>query len=111
MPATRLAGSALRPGIARGGMWTEGTELAALFMKLSGQEAGGRRLTKAAQTMRMPGGSYLAAGTKQLQTGLRLDTDPSQSRQYFHLAHLAPLFWAAMPERRYNPFTGKSALP
>jgi hypothetical protein len=98
-------------GEVRGGMWTEGTEQAALFMELSKRNAEAHSLIKAAQTMRTQDGNYFATSASQLPTGFELDTDQSQSRQYFHLPHLAPLSWAAMVEQRYNPFTRKSALP
>jgi len=109
---TRLRdGPGFSYGEARGGMWTEGTEQAALFMELSARKTEARNLIRVAQTMRTPDGNYYAASTTQLPTGLKLDTDPSQSRRYFRLAHLAPLSWAAIVERRYNPFTHKSTLP
>jgi hypothetical protein len=98
-------------GDARGGMWTEGTEQVALVMELSGRDAEARRAITAAQTMRAADGSYFATNARQLATGLPLDTDQSQSRQYFHLVHLAPAAWAALVERRYNPFTGTNRLP
>lgn len=105
------AGRGFAYGEARGGMWTEGTEQVALFMALSGQRNKALALTKEAQTMRTPAGGYFAVSTAQLPTGLRLDTNPAKSRLYFHLVHLAPLSWAALVERRYNPFARKTALP
>ena len=96
---------------AREGLWTEGTAQVALFMGLSGNSAGAERLAAAVDTMRLPDGSYYAASTKELPTGFMLETDPTQPRQYFHIAHLAAASWAALAIRRYNPFTGRNALP
>jgi hypothetical protein len=40
-----------------------------------------------------------------------LETDPTQPRQYFHIAHLAAVSWAAIAATRYNPFVREAALP
>jgi len=61
--------------------------------------------------MQLPDGSYYATSRKELPTGFMLDTDPTKPRQYFHIAHLAAVSWAALAMRRYNPFTGTNALP
>ena len=94
---------------AKEGLWTEGTAQVALYLKLSGGDAGA--LTTALDTMRAPDGSYYAANTSELPTGFMLETDPTQPRQYFHIAHLAALSWAAIAQQGYNPFTRTSALP
>ena len=60
--------------------------------------------------MRTPDGSYYAANSKELATGFMLETDPTQPRQYFHVAHLAAVSWVALAQQRYNPFTGTNAL-
>jgi hypothetical protein len=91
-------------GDAKGGIWTEGTEQVALLLELSGREAEARSAIQAAQNMRASDGSYFATDATQLPTGLPLDTDQSRSRQYFHMAHLAPAAWAALVERRFDPF-------
>jgi hypothetical protein len=96
---------------AKEGLWTEGTAQAALFMVLSGRQAEMQKLVRAIDMMRTADGSYYAASTKQLPTGFMLETDPTQKRQYFHIAHLAALSWAAIASRSYNPFTRKSSLP
>ena len=96
---------------AKEGLWTEGTAQVALLLKLSGRTKEAGSLMTAVETMRAPDGSYFAASTRELPTGFMLDTDPTQPRQYFHIAHLAPAAWAALAERRYNPFTGTKALP
>ncbi|HLY07322.1 MAG TPA: hypothetical protein VKR31_16370 [Rhizomicrobium sp.] len=98
-------------GNAKGGIWTEGTEQAALLMALSGQESESRALSAAVQKLRASDGGYFATNVGQLPTGLPLNTDQSQSRQYFHLEHLAPVAWAALVERRFNPFTRENRLP
>jgi len=96
---------------AKEGLWTEGTAQVALFMNLSGREGEANRLMKAVEGMRTPDGSYFAASTRELPTGFMLETDPTQPRQYFHIAHLAALSWVAIAQRRYNPFTGTNTLP
>jgi hypothetical protein len=96
---------------AREGLWTEGTAQVALFMELSGRKAQAEKLQQALDTMRTSDGSYYAASTKALPTGFMLQTDPTQPRQYFHIAHLAALSWTAIASRRYNPFTRKTSLP
>jgi hypothetical protein len=98
-------------GDLKGGIWTEGTEQVALVLELSGREFEARSAIRAAQNMRAPDGSYFATGAGQLPTGLPLDTDQSQSRRYFHIAHLAPAAWAALVERRFNPLSGGKQLP
>jgi hypothetical protein len=96
---------------AKEGFWTEGTAQVALLQALSGRTAEAGEFLKAVEAMRTPQGSYYAANTKELPTGFMLETDPSQPRQYFHIAHLAALSWAALAQARYNPFTGTNALP
>jgi hypothetical protein len=96
-------------GSARGGVWTEGTEQAALLMKLMGRSP--QKLFAAAERNRTPDGSYFATDVQSMSTGFDLDTDPSQRRAYFHLPHLAALAWAALAEQGFNPFTGTKALP
>jgi len=64
----------------------------------------------AVERNRAPDGSYFAA-SGDTDTGFRLDTDPGQARRYFHTPHLAALAWAAMAQRRFNPFTFTAALP
>jgi hypothetical protein len=96
---------------AKEGLWTEGTAQAALLLGLSGNRADAEQLGRVVDTMQLPDGSYYAASTKELPTGFMLETDPTQPRQYFHIAHLAAVSWAALAMRRYNPFTGTNALP
>jgi len=86
------------------GLWTEGTAQVALLATLSGDAARAATLTHSLDAMRAPEGGYYAANTAGLPTGFMLDTDPSKPRQYFHLRALAPLAWAALVERRANPF-------
>ena len=68
------------------------------------------RLLGVVERARAPDGSYFAAD-RDTDTGFRLDTDPAQARRYFHLSHLGALAWAALAQRRFNPFIGKGALP
>jgi len=96
---------------AKEGLWTEGTAQVVLLLELAGREKEADGFMKAVDAMRAPDGSYYAANIKELPTGFMLETDPTQPRQYFHIAHLAAVSWAAIAGRRYNPFTGTSALP
>jgi hypothetical protein len=98
-------------GETKGGIWTEGTEQAALLMALLNRSSALRALTLATRSARSADGGYFATDVKELPTGLKLDIDQAQSRQYFHLVHLAPAAWAALVERRYNPFTRENGLP
>jgi hypothetical protein len=97
-------------GETREGVWTEGTEQAALAMRLLGREKEARVLMAAGQKDRAPGGFYFAADTK-TSTGFDLQTDLSQHRAYFRIPALAPLAWAALAQTGFNPFTGTKALP
>jgi hypothetical protein len=112
-----MAQSALRDGDgfayseAKEGLWTEGTAQVALLLSLTGRENEADNFMKAVSAMRAPDGSYYAASTRELPTGFMLETDPTQPRQYFHIAHLAAASWAAMAQQRYNPFTGSKSLP
>jgi hypothetical protein len=96
---------------AKEGLWTEGTAQVALLLELSGHDDEADNFMKAVNAMRAPDGSYYAASTRELPTGFMLETDPAQPRQYFHIAHLAAVSWAAIAQRRYNPFTGTNSLP
>lgn len=98
-------------GEARDGVWTEGTAQVALCAALTGRDDMARQLNQAITSERAPDGGYYATSAASLPTGFMLPTDPSQPRLYFHLPHLGAAAWAALVERRFNPFTGTSALP
>jgi hypothetical protein len=95
---------------AGGAIWTEGTAQAALLMALMDQPRQAARLMATVERNRAPDGSYFAASGN-TDTGFRLDTDPGQARRYFHTPHLGALAWAAMAQRRFNPFIFATALP
>jgi hypothetical protein len=97
-------------GQARGAVWTEGTAQAALLLTLMGKVRKAAALTAAVARNRAPDGSYFAAG-RDTDTGFRLDADPTKARRYFRMPHLGALAWAAMAERRFNPFVFGSMLP
>ena len=86
------------------GLWSENTTQATLLAALSGDKVKAVALTRTLATMRTPHGGYYASNTPGLPTGFMLDTDPTKPRQYFHIRALAPLAWAALVERRVNPF-------
>jgi hypothetical protein len=98
-------------GEVKGGMWTEGTAQAALFLALSGNAAEAARLMTAVRSMRTADGSYYASSTPELSTGLALATEPTQERKYYHVAHLGAAAWVTIAEQKYNPFIRKSTLP
>ncbi|MEJ0024417.1 MAG: hypothetical protein WDN01_00190 [Rhizomicrobium sp.] len=88
----------------RAGLWTEGTAQAALLMRMLHRDAEAAALDRALDSMRAPDGTYYAATAASQATGFMLDADPTQPRRYFHIPALAPLAWAALAERRFNPF-------
>lgn len=110
-PAQLRDGDGFAYSEAKEGLWTEGTAQVALLLALSGRAEDAAAFLKAVDAMQTADGSYYAANTRTLPTGFMLETDPAQPRQYFHIAHLAALSWAAMAQRRYNPFTGTHGLP
>lgn len=85
------------------GIWTEGTLQAALLMKLLGKSAQANALMAAAEKNRAPDGWYRASDRK-TSTGFDLQTDLKQHRAYFPIPALAPLAWAALAEKNFNPF-------
>lgn len=91
------------------GLWTEGTAQAALYFKLAGDKAAAEKYEMAVRGMRQADGGYLASSIA-ASTGFRMESDPTQPRQYFRIPHLAALSWAALAERGYNPFTRASTL-
>ena len=91
-------------------IWTEGTAQAALLLTLMDHPGQAARLLAAVERDRAPDDGYFAAD-RDTDTGFQSDTDPSQARRYFHMPHLGALAWAAMAERRFNPFTFGAALP
>ncbi|PKU24388.1 hypothetical protein CWS72_12145 [Telmatospirillum siberiense] len=96
-------------GEARDGIWTEGTAQMALLYSLSGRDT--RAIFGAIGTLRAPDGYFYATNTQALPTGFMLQTDPTKPRLYYRLPHLGATAWIALAERRFNPFTGTTALP
>src|SRR5665213_4069131 len=97
-------------GETRDGVWTEGTEQAALVMTLMGRAKDAAALTAIAEKNRAPDGWYFAADTK-TSTGFDLQTDLKQHRAYFRIPALAALAWAALAQQGFNPFSGTKSLP
>jgi hypothetical protein len=85
------------------GLWVEGSAQMALLLELMHQEAQAGALLSAVEALRRPEG-YLATSAASEPTGFRLQTDPSQPLQYFHLPHLGATAWVALAQRRFNPF-------
>ena len=80
------------------GVWTEGTAQVALL------EGRSRFLENSLERNRAPDGSYFATDRSDVATGFDLESDPAQSRRYFHLPHLGATAWVALAERGFNPF-------
>jgi hypothetical protein len=93
------------------GFWTEGTAQAALYDGLSGLDADAAQLNDAVAAERAPGGGYFATADNTLATGFADATNPGQQRLYYRLPHLAAMAWAALAERKFNPFIAASVLP
>jgi hypothetical protein len=91
-------------------LWTEGTAQFALAERLSGSRRAGA-LMRALDRLRTENGSYFAADTGSLPTGIALDTDPAQARAYFHLPHLGATAWVALAEQAHNPFAHTETTP
>jgi hypothetical protein len=108
--AKMMVGDGFTYSQAGNAVWTEGTAQAALLATLMHQPSEAARLMAAVERNRTPDGGYFAAD-RDTDTGFRQDTDPTQARRYFHMPHLGALAWAAMAQRRFNPFTGTRALP
>lgn len=98
-------------GNARETLWTEGTGQLALLLGLMGDDERARAMNAVIARQQAPSGGYFATDAGSLPTGFMLDTDPAQPRLYFHLPHLGATAWAALAERRFNPFTGRQSLP
>lgn len=109
---TRLAvGDGYAYSEVKSGIWTEGTAQVALLAALRGDKTKAAALLKAIARQRATDGSYYASNIAALPTGFMLPTDPRQPRLYFRLPHLGATAWAALAERRFNPFTGTATLP
>jgi hypothetical protein len=96
---------------AGGGLWSEGTAQVVVLLGLLHRDGAARAVSAALQTQRAKDGGYFASDVAATPTGFMLATDPSKPRVYFHLEHLGAAAWAALSEKRYNPFTGQSDLP
>lgn len=95
----------------KSGIWTEGTAQVALLAALRGEDAKAAALLETIDRQRAADGSYYASDIAALPTGFMLPTDPRQPRLYFRLSHLGATAWAALAQRRFNPFTGTRSLP
>jgi hypothetical protein len=93
------------------GLWTEGTAQMELLYALLGHDATAATLHAAVAAERTGDGGYFATRDASSPTGFALASDPSLPRRYLHLAHLGAGAWAALAERRVNPFLARTALP
>ena len=92
-------------------LWTEGTAQAALVWALLGRPDKADVAGRAVEGERAPRGGYFATPQLRLATGFADAADPGMQRYYYHLPHLAAAAWAALAERKFNPFTASTALP
>jgi hypothetical protein len=93
------------------GLWTEGTAQMQLLYSLLGRESAAATLSAAVAAERTADGGYFATRDASSPTGFALASDPSLPRRYLHLSHLGASAWAALAEKRFNPFIARSALP
>lgn len=93
------------------GLWTEGTAQMQLLYALLGQKSAASALYAALAAERTVEGGYFATRNGSSPTGFALASDPAMPRRYLHLSHLGAAAWVALAERRFNPFTARSALP
>ena len=89
------------------GLWTEGTAQAALLMRLFNKKEMAQALLRTIEKQKAESGYYYASGPESIETGFKLDTDPTKPRLYFHLPHLGATGWASLAQTGFNPFTGK----
>lgn len=89
------------------GLWTEGTAQAALLMRLFGKKETVQELLRTIEKQKAQSGYYYASGPESIETGFKLDTDPTKPRLYFHLPHLGATAWASLAQTGFNPFTGR----
>jgi predicted MFS family arabinose efflux permease len=85
-------------------IWTEGTAQVALLYALTGHEPEAQAATEAILRQQAPVGGFYATDAPNLPTGFMLPTDPTKPRLYYRLPHLGATAWAALAERRFNPF-------
>jgi hypothetical protein len=93
------------------GLWTEGTAQAALAQHLFGHDLEAAALETAVATQWAPSGGIYATAGPQLATGFGSASDPKTERYYYRLPHLAATAWAALAEKKFNPFTDSQTLP
>lgn len=89
------------------GLWTEGTAQAALLMRLFGKKEIAQELLRTIEKQKAESGYYHASGPESIETGFKLDTDPTKPRLYFHLPHLGATAWVCLAQTGFNPFTGQ----
>lgn len=89
----------------RDGAWTEGTAIAALALRLAGEEEAAARAGAFLRGQLAPGGLLYATDVPLLSTSLSTGINPAQADfRYPRLPHLAPAAWAILAARRFNPF-------
>lgn len=89
----------------RDGIWLEGTAIAALVCRKSGDAATAARLMGTLRAQTSPGGLIYASTTPTLTTGLSTGLDThAPDFLYYRRPHLAPTAWAVLAALGANPF-------
>jgi hypothetical protein len=86
--------------------WSEGTAQTALALRAIGEEATADALMAALAAHVSPSGLLFATSAGEVDTGLAIEGG-SEAFKYFHWPHLGATAWAALAQRRWNPFTGR----
>jgi hypothetical protein len=93
----------------RDGIWLEGTAQAALVYKVLGNQEKAEALLHLLGEQRSPGGFVFATSRDPLTTGLAVSPQSTDADFVYHRwPHLGATAWAALAERGWNPFTGRS---
>ncbi len=89
----------------RDGAWTEGTAIAALALRMAGQDEAAARAGGFLRRQVSASGLLYATDVPSLSTGLSTGIDPTKPDfRYPRLPHLAPTAWAVLAARLANPF-------
>lgn len=89
----------------RDGAWTEGTAIAALALRMAGEDGAAARAGGFLRRQVSAAGLLYATDVPSLSTGLSTGIDPTRPDfRYPRHPHLAPTAWAVLAARLANPF-------
>lgn len=92
-------------GVARDGVWVEGTAQAALVYRRLGTPSKAEAMFRTIASQFSPQGYLYATNRPRIATGLALGPGSSGADfHYYHRPHLAPTAWAALAALDWNPF-------